>query len=114
MGCSVAGDGKKPPVVDKLTPYDEEDRGTKALPILKGPAIKQYSRTGFAATSAFVCAQERELRWTPCFQDLCRHEQGTRQSGCMYGCFAVIAQSSPEDDDKMSPFRAKCSSIVIY
>ena len=110
---SVAGDGKKPPVVDKLTPrMMKKIAEQKALPILKGPAIKQYSRTGFAATSAFVCAQERELRWTPCFQDLCRHEQGTRQSGCMYGCFAVIAQSSQEDDDKMSPFRAHVRRLL--
>ena len=101
---SVAGDGKKPPVVDKLTSRMMHNIAEqKALPILRGPPIKKYSRTGFAASSAFVCAKRR-MRWTPCFQDLCRHEVGTRQSGCMYGCFAVIAQASQEDDDKMTPF----------
>ena len=110
---SVAGDWKKPPVVDKLTSrMMHHIAEQKALPILRGPPIKKYSRTGFAASSAFVCAQERELRWTPCFQDLCRHEVGTRQSGCMYGCFAVIAQASQEDDDKMTPFRAYVRTML--
>jgi hypothetical protein len=109
---SIGGDAQKPaehilsPRMVKLMAEQ------KMLPLLRGPKVKSSSFVSHSSTAAFICAQERELRWTPCFQDLCRNEIGSKQSGCMYGCFAVIAQNSQEDDDNFAPLRAKARAAL--
>ena len=107
----VSKDGMPPPQSHVLTPRMMRNIAEqRLLPMLRGR--KARSHTDHASTSAFICAQERELRWTPCFQDLCRNEAGIRQSGCMYGCFAVISQAGQEDEDALGPFRIKTRAAL--
>jgi hypothetical protein len=35
--------------------------------------------------------QEREMSWTPCFQDLCKALGAVERSGCMWGCLALVS-----------------------
>eukprot|EP00946_MAST-07B_sp_MAST-7B-sp1_P000942 g942.t1 len=35
--------------------------------------------------------QERELSWTPCFQDLCKSLGAVERSGCTWGCFGLLS-----------------------
>ena len=41
-----------------------------------------------------VRRQEREVAWTPCFQDLCKALPAVGRSGCLFGCLATITDKA--------------------